>query len=69
MFYEVRVLDAKGKVKKVISPKILSARYWERHFGDNPGPKGSTPMDFDFGSDIDSNGPLENSMAGDEPME
>lgn len=69
MFYEVRVLDGKGKVKKVISPKILSARYWKRHFGDIPGDRASSPTDFDLGSDIDSSGPLENSMAGDEPME
>ncbi len=69
MFYEVRVLDAKGKVKKVISSKILSARYWKRHFGDNPGARGSNPMDFDFGSDTGPSDPLENSMANGESME
>lgn len=29
MFYEVRVLDGNGDLKKVISPKRLSARYWK----------------------------------------
>ena len=29
MFYEVRVLDGKGELKKVISPKRLSARFWQ----------------------------------------
>ncbi|MGV7221878.1 MAG: hypothetical protein ACQ9MH_10155 [Nitrospinales bacterium] len=29
MFYEVRVLDGKGDLKKVISPKRLSARFWQ----------------------------------------
>ena len=35
MFYEVKVLDAKGNVKKVISPKALSNRFWKDHMGDN----------------------------------
>lgn len=29
MFYEVRVLDGKGDLKKVISPKRLSTRFWQ----------------------------------------
>ena len=29
MFYEVRVLDSKGKVKKVLSGKKLSNNYWK----------------------------------------
>lgn len=29
MFYEVRVLDGNGELKKVISPKRLSARFWK----------------------------------------
>ena len=28
MFYEVRVLDPKGKLKKVVSSQELSKRYW-----------------------------------------
>lgn len=28
MFYEVRILDPKGKIKKVFSSKELSQRYW-----------------------------------------
>ena len=30
MFYEVRILDSKGKVKKVLSGKKLSNNYWSR---------------------------------------
>lgn len=29
MFYEVRVFDAKGELKKVLSPKRLSNRFWK----------------------------------------
>jgi hypothetical protein len=29
MFYEVRIFDAKGELKKVLSPKILSNRFWK----------------------------------------
>ncbi|HJL73349.1 MAG TPA: hypothetical protein QGI40_05755 [Nitrospinaceae bacterium] len=36
MFYEVRVLDRKGKVKKVLSSKSLSNRYWNSFF-EGPG--------------------------------
>ncbi|KMP11945.1 hypothetical protein UZ36_02575 [Candidatus Nitromaritima sp. SCGC AAA799-C22] len=28
MFYEVRVFDSRGQLKKVISPKKLSNRFW-----------------------------------------
>ncbi|GJL79548.1 MAG: hypothetical protein NPINA01_25370 [Nitrospinaceae bacterium] len=28
MFYEVKILNPKGKVKKVVSPSQLSKRYW-----------------------------------------
>ena len=28
MFYEVKVFDAKGELKKVLSPKKLSNRFW-----------------------------------------
>ena len=31
MFYEVKVLDQQGKIKKVISPKRLSNKYWKRN--------------------------------------
>jgi hypothetical protein len=34
MFYEVKVLDGKGNVKKVISPKALSNRFWRDHLSD-----------------------------------
>ena len=29
MFYEVRIIDAKGELKKVISPRRLSNRFWK----------------------------------------
>ena len=29
MFYEVRIFDAKGELKKVLSPKKLSTRFWK----------------------------------------
>ena len=29
MFYEVRIFDAKGYLKKVISPRKLSNRFWK----------------------------------------
>ncbi len=32
MFHSVKILDAKGKVKKVVSPKSLSQRYWGDFF-------------------------------------
>jgi len=32
MFYEVRVLDSDGKIKKVLSSKKLSSNYWKGFF-------------------------------------
>jgi hypothetical protein len=32
MFYEVKIFDEKGKVKRVISNKKLSAEYWNSFF-------------------------------------
>ena len=29
MFYEVKVFDAKGELKKVLSPKKLSNKFWK----------------------------------------
>jgi hypothetical protein len=29
MFYEVKVFDANGELKKVLSPKILSNSFWK----------------------------------------
>lgn len=57
MFYEVKVLDAKGNVKKVISPKVLSARFWKSHFGDNQNGNGSGkgsvgPSEIGFGHEL-----------------
>jgi hypothetical protein len=30
MFYEVRVLDSKNKVKKIINGQQLSRKYWDK---------------------------------------
>ena len=30
MFYEVRVLDSKNKIKKIISGQQLSRKYWDK---------------------------------------
>lgn len=35
MFYPVKILTAKGKVKKVITAKSLSQRYWGDFFDQN----------------------------------
>jgi hypothetical protein len=29
MFYEVRIFDAKGELKKILSPKKLSHQFWK----------------------------------------
>lgn len=34
MFYKVQILDAKGKLKKLFTSKMLSKRHWEM-FPDN----------------------------------
>ncbi|OGW21279.1 MAG: hypothetical protein A3K09_01535 [Nitrospinae bacterium RIFCSPLOWO2_12_FULL_47_7] len=51
MFYEVKVKDANGNVRKVISPKALSNRFWKSHMGDsqiNSDMKAATPdVDLD----------------------
>ena len=31
MFYEVRVFDSRGQLKKVVSSKKLSNRFWNMH--------------------------------------
>ena len=35
MFYPVKILNPKGKVKKVVTPKSLSQRYWGDFFDQN----------------------------------
>ena len=37
MFYQVKVLNSEGKIKKVISSKELSKRYWNTFFEDMSG--------------------------------
>lgn len=31
MFYEVKVFDSRGQLKKVVSPKKLSNRFWRNN--------------------------------------
>ncbi|MCH8209364.1 MAG: hypothetical protein IIA62_09990 [Nitrospinae bacterium] len=52
MFYEVRVLDGNGELKKVISPKRLSARFWKLQGNGSPetAPKSGTE---ESGSDLE----------------
>ncbi len=42
MFHEVRIFNAKQKLKKILSSQELSRRYWKRiqeqELGLNPGP-------------------------------
>ena len=32
MFHQVKIIDPKGKVKKILSPKKLSKSYWGEFF-------------------------------------
>ena len=41
MFYEVRVFDSRGELKKVVSSKKLSNRFWRVN--------GRVPSDYDQG--------------------
>jgi len=43
MFYEVRILDSQGNVKKILSSKKLSTRYWNGFFDKAKGPLHSGP--------------------------
>lgn len=43
MFYQVKILDAAGKLKKVISSKSLSSQYWQDTMQTQ-----DTKMTFDF---------------------
>jgi hypothetical protein len=52
MFYEVKVLDQQGKVKKVISSKRLSNKYWKRN---NEGKEFTGSMGMDD-NDFDESG-------------
>ena len=58
MFHEVKIFDKKGKVKKVLSSKKLSNKYWDSFFH-NPwsesmqkkkgrGRKSQENVDFDY---------------------
>ncbi len=37
MFYEVRIYNSKGKIKKVLSSAELSSRYWKKIIVQDPG--------------------------------
>ena len=58
MFYEVKVLDEKGKVKKVISSKRLSNKFWRRNNDGKEftGNMGLDEDEFDYGSSWSTTG-------------
>lgn len=60
MFYEVRILDSKGKVKKVLSGKKLSNNYW-KGFYDKV--KGKSPMGSNVAKDKKGRDPVKNRKA------
>jgi hypothetical protein len=37
MFYEVRIFNARGKLKKILSGQELTRRYWEKINGQESG--------------------------------
>lgn len=47
MFYPVKVISAKGKVKKVLTPKSLSQRYWGDFFDQGIKKKNQKPKEND----------------------
>ena len=63
MFYEVKVLDKEGKVKKVISSKSLSKKFWKVK---NEGKEfcGKLGLDED---ELDYNGPMSKSVTSKGP--
>ena len=63
MFYEVKVLDKEGKVKKVISSKSLSKKFWKVK---NEGKEfcGKLGLDED---ELDYNGSMSKSAASKGP--
>jgi hypothetical protein len=60
MFHEVRILDSKGKVKKVLSGKKLSNNYW-KGFYDKV--KAKSPMASKVAKNKKGNDPVKNRKA------
>lgn len=52
MFYEVKILDEQGKVKKVVSSKRLSNKFWRNNNDGKEftGNMGVEDDEFDYGS-------------------
>ncbi len=59
MFYEVKILDDRGKVQKVISSKRLSNKYWKRNNQGKEftGNMGVEEDEFDYESNWHTMGP------------
>ncbi|NIQ02808.1 MAG: hypothetical protein GWM98_22705 [Nitrospinaceae bacterium] len=59
MFYEVKILDKEGKVKKVVSSKSLSNKFWKRN-NDGKEFTGNLSMEedeFEYGANWNIPGP------------
>jgi len=56
MFYQVRILGAKGELKKVINSKKLSDRFWRKHSQplEFSGKSGADDGEFELESDWDN---------------
>jgi CRISPR/Cas system CSM-associated protein Csm2 small subunit len=66
MFYEVRILDSKGKVKKVLNGKKLSNNYW-KDFYDKV--KSKSPMASKAAKNKKGNDPVKNRKADPDQFE
>jgi hypothetical protein len=58
MFHEVRIFNAKGKLKQRFSSKELSSRYWKRiseqELGLNPGPSKTRKISSEMRRKLDA---------------
>jgi len=66
MFYEVRILDSKGKVKKVLSGKKLSNNYWDSFYDKV---KGKNPLGSDAAKNKKGRYPVKNRKADPDKFE
>ncbi len=59
MFYQVKILDDRGKVQKVISSKRLSNKYWKRNNQGKEftGNMGVEEDEFNYESNLNTMGP------------
>ena len=61
MFYEVRIYNAKKKLKKILSSQELSSRYWkkikEQNMGLNPGQSKIKSLSAEMRRKLDAQSP------------